>query len=113
MSYLQQDLVSQARGDTWNFQFLMQDVDGNPIDITGNEYWITLKSDVSLTDAQAELQVGPLAVEAGNASQGILNITVPGLSTSTLTPATYNYDLQEVESNGTVSTLLILSLIHI
>jgi len=107
MSYIQQDLVSQARGDTWNFQFLMQDVDGNAIDITGNEYWITLKSDVSLTDAQAELQVGPLAVEAGNASQGILNITIPGVDTNSLTPATYNYDLQEVESNGKVNTLLI------
>jgi len=107
MSYIQQDLPSQARGDTWNFKFLIQDVSATPIDITGNEYWITLKSNVDFTDPQAELQVGPLAVEAGNASRGILNITVPGITTNTLNPGTYHYDLQEVDSNGTVSTLLI------
>ena len=107
MSYLQQDLTSQARGDTWNLQFNMQDVDGNVLDITGNQYWFTLKSDVSLTDAQAELQVGPIAIPAGEAAQGIVKITVSGISTNILAPATYNYDLQEVESNGTVNTLLI------
>ena len=107
MSYLQQDLVSQARGDTWNLQFNMQDVNGNALDVTGNQYWFTLKSDISLTDPQAELQYGPVAVPAGEASQGIVKITINGVDTNSLTPATYNYDLQEVESDGTINTLLI------
>ena len=34
MSYIQQDLTPQARGDTWNLEFLMQDSTGAIIDIT-------------------------------------------------------------------------------
>ena len=41
MSYIQQDLAPQARGDTWNLQFLMQDTNGDTIDITPNQYWFT------------------------------------------------------------------------
>lgn len=107
MSFIQQDLDPQARGDTWNFQFLMQDTNGVAIDITGNQYWFTLKSDVALEDADAEIQVGPISVPAAQAAQGILNLVVSGLLTSPLTAATYNYDLQEVKNDNTVSTLLI------
>ena len=107
MSFIQQDLDPQARGDTWNFQFLMQDINGAAIDITGNQYWFTLKSDLALTDAQAEAQVGPITPPSAQATQGILNVVVSGLLTSPLTAATYNYDLQEVESTGSVHTLLI------
>lgn len=107
MSYLQQDLAPQARGDSWNIKFSFQDVSGNPIDLTGNEYWITLKSEVTLTDNEAELQIGPVAAGSPDASQGLLTIVIPALSTKDLEPKTYNYDLQEVSSSGNVSTLLI------
>jgi len=107
MSFIQQDLTSQARGDTWNLQFLMQDSNGNSLDVTGNQYWFTLKSNINFSDQEAELQVGPLSVPAGEASQGIVNISINGGLTTLLTPATYNYDLQEVKNDGTVSTLLI------
>lgn len=107
MSFIQQDLTSQARGDTWNFQFLMQDSNGSALDVTGNQYWLTLKSDVALSDEGAELQVGPIAIPAVEAAQGIVNIAVNGSLTNILTPRTYNYDLQEVKSDSTVSTLLI------
>lgn len=107
MSYIQQDLVSQARGDTWVLRFLIQDSSGNAIDITGNQYWITLKTDVSLPDP-GDAQVGPIVAAAPDSTNGILEITVPGGTTNTLTAGTaYNYDLQEVTSSGVVSTLLI------
>ena len=107
MSYIQQDLTPQARGDTWNFQFLMQDTNGAAIDITGNQYWFTLKSDVALTDAQAEVQVGPIVASVPDSTSGKLSIVIPGVSTNSLEPKTYNYDVQEVTSLGIVSTLLI------
>ena len=94
MSFIQQDLTAQARGDTWNLQFNMQDVDGNVLDVTGNQYWFTLKSDVGVTDAQADLQLGPVVIPGAEAAQGIVKITVSGASTDILAPATYNYDLQ-------------------
>jgi len=107
MSYIQQDLTPQARGDTWYLRFVIQDVSGTPIDISGNEYWLTLKSDVDLLDEQAELQIGPIAPSISDAPQGIILITVPGMNTNALTPRTYNYDVQEVSNTGSVSTLLI------
>lgn len=107
MSYIQQDLPAQARGDTWNLQFLMQDVNGNALDVTGNQYWFTLKSDVAFIDSQAELQVGPISISSSEAVQGIVNLSVAGALTTILTPKTYNYDLQEVQTDQTVSTLLI------
>lgn len=107
MSFIQQDLTPQARGDTWNLRFVIQDVSSTPIDITGNQYWFTLKSDVDLLDEQAELQIGPISPAAQEASQGIVLITIPGGNTNNLTPRTYNYDVQEVSSSGSVSTLLI------
>jgi len=107
MSYIQQDLTPQARGDTWNLRFIIQDVSSTPIDITGNQYWITLKSSVDLLDEQAELQIGPIVAAVPDSTSGILSIVIPGGATNALEPKTYNYDVQEVTSTGTVSTLLI------
>jgi hypothetical protein len=107
MSYIQQDLAPQARGDSWNIQFSFQDINSNPIDITGNQYWITLKSETSLSDSNAELQIGPVGSGSPDGSQGLLTIIIPAASTNTLEPKTYNYDLQEVTASGNVSTLLL------
>ena len=43
MSYTQLDLPSQVRGDTWVFNFIIQDTAGTPIDISSPEYTLTLK----------------------------------------------------------------------
>jgi hypothetical protein len=107
MSYIQQDLTPQARGDTWNLKFIIQDASSTPIDITDNQYWITLKSSVDLLDAQAELQIGPITAAVPDSTVGIVSIVIPGGATNALDPKTYNYDVQEVTSAGTVSTLLI------
>ena len=107
MSFIQLDLTDQARGDTWNLEFLMQDSNGTVIDITGNQYWFTLKSLVDLTDPAAELQYGPIAVSGANAPLGRVVMSIPPGMTDSLVPATYNYDLQEVSSTGVISTLLI------
>jgi hypothetical protein len=107
MSYSQQDLVPQARGDTWTLKFIIQDSAGTAIDISGNQYWLTLKSNISLTDSAAELQVGPIAAGSPDATNGIIILVIPSSLTNTLTPATYNYDLQEVDNTSKVTTLLI------
>jgi len=107
MSYTQLDLPSQVRGDTWVFNFIIQDTAGNAINITNHEYTITLKSDISVLDENAEIQIGPTVPSASNAALGKVSIIVPGGSTNALVPQSYNYDIQEVETDGTVSTLLI------
>lgn len=107
MSYIQQDLVSQARGDTWNLQFLMLDIDGNPIDVTNFQYWFTIKTSPDLLDEDAAIQLGPIALNPARASLGYVDIIVPGVQTNELDPITYHYDLQEVRDDGTISTLII------
>ena len=104
MSYTAYNLPDQVRGDTWSFEFIIQDQTSTPIDITGNEYWLTLKTSADLADEQAALQVGPLLASS---ISGSITFTIPGSDTITLEPRTYVYDFQEVTSQNKVNTLLI------
>lgn len=107
MSYLSQDLPAQVRGDSWYLQFILYDSNGNLIDITGNQYWITLKSSVDDTDENAVLQVGPVQATGAEAAAGKVTIYVSPLLTNVITPARYYYDLQEITSSGSINTLMI------
>jgi hypothetical protein len=107
MSYAQKDLAPQVRGDTWIIKFILKDSSGNPINITGNQYWFTLKDDLQASDAQAPLQLGPIDITGQNAIDGIVTFVAPSNITSTLVAKTYTYDFQEVKSTGDVSTIII------
>jgi len=107
VSYIAQDLSPQARGDTWFLKFIIQGPSGESLDLTGKEYWVTLKSDINLSDQDAELIYGPVTPQSPEAEQGILNITIPSNYTNDLEAKNYNYDLQEVSPGNIVSTLLI------
>jgi hypothetical protein len=107
MSFKRLNLPDQVRGDTWEFQFIMEDSSNSPINIDTFQYWLTLKSDVDLADNQAEMQFGPFEATGANAIAGILDLVIIPTYTDNLTPGTYNYDLQEVDSSGGVKTLLL------
>lgn len=100
----------QVRGDFWDITVTIVDSSNNPIDISGNEYIFTLKSDIDASDGDADLQYGPFSPGSPDGSNGILNFTVPGILTKDLEGKTYKYDLQEVTSANKVSTILIGSL---
>ena len=105
--YTEKNLDNQVRGDTWVLTFNIQTSAGAPEDITGNDYWLTLKSAFDDTDATAALQVGPVSAGSPNAANGILTITVLPEDTELLEAKTYFYDLQEVNTSNEVTTLLI------
>jgi hypothetical protein len=107
MSYIQKDLPNQVRGDSWTLKFQIQNSAGAPVDLTGNDYWLTLKTNIDDTDADAVLQIGPVVVTGPNAVSGLLTINVNPDYTKDLEAKTYYYDLQEVNSSNIVSTLLI------
>lgn len=107
MSFKAFDLPDQVRGDTWNFTFRFQDENGNPIDITGNEYWLTVKDNINEQDFDAEVQVGPVAPDPVEGLQGVLSIVVSAAETSNIPAKTMYYDLQEVSSFSEVSTILL------
>lgn len=97
----------QIRGDNWDIQVTMVDSAGTAVDISGNEYWFTLKSDIDALDGAAELQYGPFLASSPEDENGILSFSIPGSQTKDLTARSYHYDLQEVTSSAEVSTILI------
>lgn len=105
--YIEKNLDNQVRGDTWVLTFNIQNSSGTPEDITGNEYWLTLKANVDDTDESAALQIGPVSPSGADAIAGILTIVVPSEYTEPLEARNYFYDLQEVNPSNEISTLLI------
>lgn len=105
--YIEKNLDNQVRGDTWELTFNIQTSTGAPENITGNEYWLTLKSLIDDTDANAALQIGPVTAGSPNAALGILSVVVYPEDTIVLEAKTYFYDLQEVSAANEVTTLLI------
>jgi|DEB0MinimDraft_6_1074348.scaffolds.fasta_scaffold01024_5 hypothetical protein len=108
MSYQARDLSPLVRGDDWTIKLTLSD-SGSPLNITGYTYWFTLKDNIDDADPGA-LQVSITPSASGSpseASQGIVYITAAKALTDTVTPATYNYDVQQVDGTGKVQTLLI------
>jgi hypothetical protein len=101
------DFPQQIRGDTWNITVNFKDEAGSAIDITGNQYWFTLKSNIDSVDNDAAIQLGPFTADIADASLGILSFSVSGVLTKELQGISYHYDLQEVTSSNEVSTILI------
>lgn len=107
MSYKALDLPDQVRGDTWKFTFVFKDTNNAAIDITGLQYWFTVKESRDDSDGLAGVQVGPFVADAADALIGQLDLTISPVQTEDLDPKTYYYDLQEVNASNEVSTLLL------
>lgn len=105
MPFTELNLESFPRGDDWTVKLVVRDADNVVIDITGYTYWLTLKSDVAEADpGDAQVSVTPPAQDA---VQGTVYLTIPRAQTDLLTPGTYKYDVQQVDTTGRVTTLLI------
>ena len=77
--------------------------------MAGYTFWFTLKENVDDVDPGA-LQVTAtpdISTSPTEASQGIIYIKASKTLTNSLTPKTYNYDVQQVDGSGNVQTLLI------
>lgn len=104
MSFTQKNLDPLVRGDDWSIRLTITS-GGNPIDITGYSYTMTLKTNPAEPDP-GDLQVTatPVGTDAQN---GILYIQAARVDTSLLAATTYNYDVQQQDLAGNVNTLLI------
>lgn len=105
MSFLTQNLPNQVRGDSWYLRFNILDTSGRPIDITGNEYWLTLKTSKDDTDDNAVVQIGPIAPTGSDAAVGVVTLYASPADTD-IPINSYYYDLQEVTPTA-INTLLI------
>lgn len=106
MAFTRRDLNEFARGDDWTVKFTLTDAQGAILDITGYSYWMTLKASAADADP-GNAQIGPIAAGSPDAVNGIIYMTFPRATTDTLTPGSYHYDLQQVDDQGNVQTLLL------
>lgn len=108
MAYTQRDLSPLVRGDDWTLKLVLTS-DNSVLDITGYTFWFTLKENVDDADPGA-LQVTALpdlSTSPTEASQGIIYIRAAKELTNSLAAKTYNYDVQQVDMDGKVQTLLL------
>jgi len=105
MTFTSQNLDPLVRGDDWTIKLTLTS-GGSPIDITGYTFYFTLKSDIDVADVSAELQVTATS-GSPDAANGIVYIVVDNTDTYSLDPRTYNYDVQQTDDVGNVTTILI------
>jgi hypothetical protein len=96
-----QDLDDFVRGDTWTQKVTMLNED-TPVDITGDEFWVSLKLNPESVAPDAQQQV---TAAGDDALQGIVYLTIAAADTHDLVPTRYYYDIQR-ETGGKIQTLL-------
>jgi len=106
MPFTRRELSPFARGDDWTLKFTLRDGQGATLDITGYSYWMTLKKDADSADP-GDAQIGPISAGSPDASNGIIYMTFPKATTYDLIPGSYHYDLQQVDDQGNVQTILL------
>lgn len=102
------------RGDTWLRCLTITDaasgstsIVGNPINITGWYFWITIKKSVNDSDGQALFQKKFIVGDdvRDKPVQGIVWIEIPPTVTDSIPVGKYVYDLQIVMADGQVKTV--------
>lgn len=90
-------------GDTETFSITKEDSDGNPVDISGWTFWLTIKSDSEDTDANAAVQ--KKVTSHTDAANGETEIELTSSDTDDL-QGDYDYDIQYKDGAGDVVTPL-------
>lgn len=77
-------------------------------DITGFEFWLTLKESFDESDAQAVLQFHTKAGDylGDDPTHGIVYLVIPAVQTKAAIPGLYLYDLQCKDTSGQISTII-------
>lgn len=91
----------RKRGDTFKLSFTVKTAAGVAIDITGYTFWLTLKTDLSKTDAQATKQVERTTHD--DAANGKTSLTIDPADTKNYLGC-YFYDVQIKTPAGIVET---------
>ena len=100
------DIKPFFRGDTKYYRFRLKDKNGDPISVDGGSLTFTMKSDKSMDDSEAELQVSATGTEADPANPtGEIALRV-GAPDTEIEPNKYFYDFQFTTASGDIFTVL-------
>ena len=90
-------LKSIYRGDTKRYQFTVTDIQGNPVDISDNYLYFTMKINEDDADVDAVVAIKTVLPNDAETLVGIGRIEVPSTDTDPLSPGeVYFYDFQYV-----------------
>ena len=89
------------RGDTRKIEITITDEFGVPVNIQGHKIYFTLKTDKTLSDALATLQVTSVVAADANALVGKTTLILSAANTATVPPGKYYYDIQWKTTGGT------------
>lgn len=101
------DLPDLHRGDSKTLTLTITDSAAKAIDISGDEFYLTLKQDITVDDAHADMQVHVVAPADATSAAGKVIIPISPAD-SNIDPAKYNYDIEWVRTTsapGEVHTL--------
>lgn len=90
-------------GDDEDIDIERLKADGSPYDLTGWEFWLTIKDDTSQADADAALQI--TVTSHTDPTNGLTTITIPAADSADL-EYDYVYDIQEKKASGKIQTLM-------
>jgi len=90
-------------GDTWYLNLSVTADDGNPLDITGYEFFFTAKTNPSLSDECASIY--KTQSEHTDPVQGKTSILVLPSETSGSVGGKYYFDIRMKDQSGNITTL--------
>lgn len=91
----------RVRGDDVTINLAFKDDDGVAQDITGWTTFLTLKSDLALTDPNAEFQ--ETVTSHDSPADGLTHFTIPDTDSDDLL-GVYYYDMQYKDNTGLIKT---------
>jgi len=89
------------RGDTRKIEITITDEFGVPVNIQGHLIFFTLKTDKTLADSLATLQVSYTVATDAAGLAGKTVIVLPATDTASVPPGKYFYDIQWVTTGAT------------
>ena len=93
--------MSVVKRDDTDFELTFEDIDGNPINLTGATVFFTVK--VNKTDAEDDAVLKKEITEFEDPTSGIALLQLSKTETD-LIPKSYYFDIQLVDSTGKVAS---------
>jgi hypothetical protein len=96
--------LTWTRGDSGRLDVVVKQADGEPYDLTGATLFLTVKTALTVIDANATISKTVTAHDDAEEGQSHFDIT-GGATPDNLTAGTYFYDVQLKDSTAKVYTL--------
>ncbi len=92
---VKKNLTKAIIGDNLSIPLRFQE-DGNPIDITGRTFYLTLKLNPAVDDSEADAQFMVVAPATQASIDGEVILSLSAAQTESLLATSYNYDVQMI-----------------